>query len=67
MEFLLVLEMLGLGLVMALGWLWAMGKVQDLKLELRMEKAKVQELQLALAKEKAKGLRWEKVREIELG
>ena len=67
MEFLLVLEMLGLALVSVLGWWWAMGKVQDLKLELKIQKARVQELQLALAKEKAKGLRLEKVQEIELG
>jgi hypothetical protein len=65
MEFLLVSEMLGLGLVSALGWLWAMGKVQDLKLELKMEKAKVRDLQLALAK--AKGSQMEKVQEMELG
>jgi hypothetical protein len=45
MKFLLVSEMLGLALVSVLGWWWAMGKVQDLRLELRMVKQMVQELQ----------------------
>jgi hypothetical protein len=48
MEFLLVSEMLGLALVSLLGWWWAMGKVQDLRLELRMAKQMVE----ALEKEK---------------
>lgn len=56
MKFLLVMEMLVLGLVTALGWLWAMGKVQDLELRLRMEKKKVLELQ--------KDLRWLKAQEL---
>jgi len=56
MEFLLVAEMLGLGLMTALGWLWAMGKVQDLQLRLKMEQVKVQELQ--------KDLRWLKAQEL---
>ena len=67
MEFLLVLEMLGLGLVMALGWLWAMKKVQDLKLEKKVQKAywleKVQELEKELRLEKAKA----KARELAQG
>lgn len=67
MEFLLVLEMLGLGLVMALGWLWAMKKVQDLKLEKKVQKAywleKVQELERELRLEKAKA----KARELAQG
>jgi hypothetical protein len=67
MEFLLVLEMLGLGLVMALGWLWAMKKVQDLKLEKKVQKAywleKVQELERELRLEKAKA----KARELARG
>jgi len=37
--------MLGLALVSLLGWWWAMGKVQDLRLELRMVKAKAEELE----------------------
>jgi hypothetical protein len=67
MEFLLVMEMLGLGLVSALGWLWALGKVQDLRLEKKMEKAywleKVQELERELRLEKAKA----KARELAQG
>ena len=64
MNFLLVSEMLVLGLVSALGWLMAMRKVQDLQMELRMEKAKVRDLQLELAKAKAKGNRLEEVQEL---
>ena len=45
MEILLVAEMLGLGLVSLLGWWWALGKVQDLRLELKMVKAKAEELE----------------------
>jgi hypothetical protein len=48
MEFLLLSEMLGLALVSLLGWWWAMEKVQDLRLELRMAKQMVE----ALEKEK---------------
>ena len=58
MEFLLVSEMLGLGLVSVLGWWLAIRKVQDLRLELRMEKAywlaMVQALESELRLEKAK-------------
>ena len=66
MKFLLVLEMLGLAAVSLLGWWWAMGKVQDLRLEKKMEKAywleKVQALEKELQLEKAKA----KVREMVL-
>jgi hypothetical protein len=66
MEFLLVSEMLGLALVSLLGWWWALGKVQDLRLEKKMEKAywleKVQALEKDLQLEKAKA----KVREMAL-
>jgi hypothetical protein len=58
MEFLLVVEMLVLALVSLLGWWWALGKVQDLRLEKKMEKAywleKVQALERELQLEKAK-------------
>ena len=64
MEFLLVVEMLGLALVSLLGWWWALGKVQDLRLEKKMGKAywleKVQALEKELQLEKAKA----KVREM---
>lgn len=60
MNFLLVMEMLGLGLVSALGWLMAIRKVQDLKLELRWEKAKVQSLELDLARWSEKNSKWAK-------
>jgi hypothetical protein len=56
MDYLLVLEMLGLGLVSLAGWWWSMEKVQDLRLELRFEKAKVQDLRMQLAQAKAKDL-----------
>ena len=66
MEFLLVSEMLCLALVSLLGWWWALGKVQDLRLEKKMEKAywleKVQALEKELQLEKAKA----KVREMVL-
>jgi hypothetical protein len=67
MEFLLVVEMLGLALVSLLGWWWALGKVQDLRLEKKSEKAywleKVQALERELQLEKAKA----KVREMVSG
>jgi hypothetical protein len=67
MEFLLVVEMLVLALVSLLGWWWALGKVQDLRLEKKSEKAywseKVQALERELQLEKAKA----KVREMVSG
>jgi len=67
MEFLLVVEMLVLALVSLLGWWWALGKVQDLRLEKKVEKAywlkKIQDLEKELQLEKAKA----KVREMVSG
>jgi hypothetical protein len=64
MEFLLVMEMLGLALVSLLGWWWAIKKVQDLRFEKESAKAywmqKVQDLEKELRLEKAKA----KAREI---
>jgi len=51
--------MLGLALVSLLGWWWAMGKVQDLRLELRMVKAKAEELEQANWMARDLGKDWE--------
>ena len=58
MEFLLVSEMLGLALVSVVGWWWAMGKIQDLRLELRMAKQMVEDLQKEKVKDYPLGKDW---------